>query len=1389
LALDDDRWVAVSPSPFQHEAEGLEIVRKLLPNTEPYRAWSNFEFRDGNGQWHEVDLLVFAQDALHLVELKYYTGILRGNNHRWERGGRSEDNPLLLARRKAQYLASQLSNELDRWAREVNIRVPDRREAVPFVKESVFLHHPRVVCELDDEAAIGLYGLDGHRHHTNLPGVSELLLAPASGGRATTATQARIVPILMERLGLKPNNERTIGSWSLKRPLDTLDEKFQDWHAEHTLIPANTARIRFRTVPPGAPQRERTQADELSKHEYSTMSALTHDGLLTPLEVHDSDLGIGLVYPHSEFERLDLWLNDARPNLETTLSVIRQVAEAVNYAHGKGVAHRALRPESIWVRRSADGSPKVLVGDWHFAGQTDSDATGVTTLAQSTPEAGDNIYTVGEDAWTVQDSERFRLDVFSLGAISAFLLTGKPPAPDRNSLNERLRSQEGIDISVDLPSAAEALRELVLHATRPRLSERTPSLSDFITHLSSAEALLDVPDEPETDPLDALPGTLLAGRFRLRRRLGSGSTAVGLLVTDESQKNAPERVLKVAINDDAARRLEQEAAVLAKITKIGSPRLVQLLEGPIDVVGRRTIVLEPAGEETLADVLRDRERLSLDLLQRFGTDLLEALTELDSAGYDHRHIKPANLGVRENRSNRRDHLVLFDFSQARVAASAIESGTAPYLDPFLGETGRGHYDSAAERYAAAVVLYEMATGQAPVYGEPGVDPRTIDDDVTVTASAFDRSISRAMARFFRKALARDAASRHLTATEMLRDWQRAFPSSLTEVTDDAEKLVAAATPTTVLTKSGLTARALSAIEPLGVKTVAELAAVEPGKLTSLSGSAHTTKQEVSKRAKFWREKFNIEPARPSLASPLEDLAEQFINRVGRSSAEQRRTLARLILGLPVEHVPAFATNTQLAAHMEGTSPGRINELFSGMHREWGNAATTRTWLARLDNEVMQRLNDLGGIATTTELAGTVLHSIQPAPPASTQERESFQRTAEGILRIVLDRRVVVLQAEEPLHFRRREGKPLLVATHQELLDAAEPLGEAADELIGSDPSALIPADVAGPHLQRILTRVLGRSSAHGRLCEPGRLVELAAGLSTAAAASGRAELHHRSIDQATAVRLTFQNASANQEFTPAAIARRVAVRFPSLPPLPTDKTLQDPLSPLGFRYDQERKVYRHASSPRATTGLTTRQDTRVHIEAAPPVAEVLESRLRDSTRSRSFLALGIPGHRLLRGINVLTEEFNATTVNVTEVLLGELRKSATKHKMDWSIIESADAAPPASTAGRGLAKFVADSTPAIVEAVEDAMEAGSPVLLTDAGPLARYGHLNLLTQWTDLTRPRHQAVWLVVPQIGRSHGPRLDGEPLALNSPSQFLTLDSEWIDTRSHLLPTGVDA
>jgi len=134
------RWTEVTRSQFTHEAEGLGLIRALLPQREPTRAWSNFEFRDRHGKWHEVDLLVLGQRRLHLVELKYYSGTLRGDDLTWRRDGHpAEDSPLKLARRKAQRLASKLADELIVWAQEKGTRIPDLRAAIPFVQECVFL--------------------------------------------------------------------------------------------------------------------------------------------------------------------------------------------------------------------------------------------------------------------------------------------------------------------------------------------------------------------------------------------------------------------------------------------------------------------------------------------------------------------------------------------------------------------------------------------------------------------------------------------------------------------------------------------------------------------------------------------------------------------------------------------------------------------------------------------------------------------------------------------------------------------------------------------------------------------------------------------------------------------------------------------------------------------------------------------------------------------------------------------------------------------------------------------------------------------------------------------------------------------------------------------------
>ena len=57
-------------------------------------------------------------------------------------------------------------------------------------------------------------------------------------------------------------------------------------------------------------------------------------------------------------------------------------------------------------------------------------------------------------------------------------------------------------------------------------------------------------------------------------------------------------------------------------------------------------MLDKAGDETLAERLRKEGRPGLELLQRFGDDLLQAVASLERHGVAHRDIKPDNIGVR-----------------------------------------------------------------------------------------------------------------------------------------------------------------------------------------------------------------------------------------------------------------------------------------------------------------------------------------------------------------------------------------------------------------------------------------------------------------------------------------------------------------------------------------------------------------------------------------------------------------------------------------------------------------------------------------------------------------------------------------------------------------------
>ena len=145
-----------------------------------------------------------------------------------------------------------------------------------------------------------------------------------------------------------------------------------------------------------------------------------------------------------------------------------------------------------------------------------------------------------EGVWN-PDADRVRIDVFALGALAYYVLSGAMPAADRTTLRERLNRDRGLDLAADLPQVTPALRALVLDATRPAVTERLPDVRVFLDRLEEAEAAAE-PGEDVIDPLEAAPGAVIDGRFRLQRRLGTGSTAMGLLVNDLDSRRVRPRL-------------------------------------------------------------------------------------------------------------------------------------------------------------------------------------------------------------------------------------------------------------------------------------------------------------------------------------------------------------------------------------------------------------------------------------------------------------------------------------------------------------------------------------------------------------------------------------------------------------------------------------------------------------------------------------------------------------------------------------------------------------------------------------------------------------------------------------------------------------------------------
>ncbi|EKF21528.1 nuclease-related domain protein [Mycolicibacterium hassiacum DSM 44199] len=1401
--MKDGRWVTIAESQFDHEKQGLEAVKRILPDTDPFRAWANFEFRDNRGRWHEVDLLVLGRDRLYLIELKHYCGILTGNDHLWRRNNRTEDSPLLLARRKAQYFASLLKDAIRERGGDGAV------SRIPWVQELVFLHHEQFKCELPPSSKINLYGLDGHEGITKLPGISKALLAPATH-EPISERDSLLIAGLMKAIGLAPRRQREVGSWIIDEQPLADGEGWQDWPAFHHVNTEDHVRIRFYTAPPSATRAEEHARRQAVTHEYHLLSRLTFDGLQAPKDlVDDPELGIGLVFPQPKSDTpLDLWLADHTLSLEQQLDLIAKLADIVHYAHRNRVVHRGLNPRSVAIReRAGELLPQVL--DWDSAGilpaNPDTAVTrlsgGSLTLMAGAASDTARLFSAPEGP---RPTDPARIDVFGLGALAFFILTGgTAPATERGELIDRLRRDRGLDLAADMPQVRTPLRQLVLDATNPSPADRIADVGEFVARLDEVRNQL-LLKNAGVDPLEAGPGDELAGgRFIYERKLGAGSTAVGILVKD-NQVGGALRVLKVSKDHDAAERLRAEAQVLGRFEN--DDRIVTL-HGVEEIGGRTALILRYAGRTTLAEELNNRGRLSIDVLQRWGTDLLTALVALERSGVTHRDIKPSNLGVHQSSTRADTHLVMFDFSMAGVSPDNVEAGTPPYLDPFLGTGGRTRYDTAAERYGAAVVLFEMATGKTPHYGpDAGAHPATVNDDVTVEPEMFEAALAPAMVEFFTSALSRDTSRRPGTAEDMLRAWKQAFDAADSTATAqtsdvDAEK----ADITTALTAAGLSARAVSALATVSVTTVGELLALDSTTLNRLvAREAKDTRNEIRERYRAWTKRLGKQQRRPTGTElrSLDDTVALLLSAVSSPrSATTRRDAAALLLGT-TPGLDGFASSAELAEKL-GKAPQRGTQLIKELQEDWANNPATREVLDALTDIALGVIDDFGGVTAVSTLTAEIRARLPESGFGGVDSHA--ERAAAGLLRVALDRlhEHETATAEITL-VRRRHGRRLaLLATDELLISAAEAAARRADELVSADPNAIIPANRAAEALRAAFQggyNAVADTDATAPMPGDGRLVRLAAAISKHAAVSGRGELHNKAISPAAAVAEALRGLAQSESLSASQIRSRVSARFPELDRVPQRPHLDTILAQtaLNLTWDPAREVYRFPDAqPPSVTTLQTRQPTALPATDTPrPEVEQASNTvavLRRSLDEAGFVAIGVqiprdrPGEHE-RVAQELAQTYEGELVDVTTELIAGMRQLADERGIPWDVVRAADAPTASPRDAQGLRAVIDRVAPVLRQKLRAAVFEGeyrsAPLILTEVSPLARYEQLDLLAELSDLAAPRRRPVWVVLPQLHGQVGALVDRKPIQLGAPGGQFVLWREAL----HSVLTGDD-
>ncbi len=215
--------------------------------------------------------------------------------------------------------------------------------------------------------------------------------------------------------------------------------------------------------------------------EVQVAAQLSHPHILP---MHDSGEANGVLYyvmPYVEGETLkERVAKEGQMSVNETMRLGREVAEALAYAHTRGIIHRDIKPGNILLQ-----SGHALVADFGIARALgdEGEALTKTGLAVGTPQ-----YMAPEQATGEREVDG-RADIYALGAVMYEMMAGEPPftGPNARAIITRSLTEEPRSLTVSRTGLSANVNSAVMKALAKSPSDRYANAGEMVDALDRAQ--------------------------------------------------------------------------------------------------------------------------------------------------------------------------------------------------------------------------------------------------------------------------------------------------------------------------------------------------------------------------------------------------------------------------------------------------------------------------------------------------------------------------------------------------------------------------------------------------------------------------------------------------------------------------------------------------------------------------------------------------------------------------------------------------------------------------------------------------------------------------------------------------------------------------------------